>query len=297
MRCIIEEKKGNDMLDKLQSLSNNSKYTAWYFSIITRAKDRELSTGYERHHIVPKSLVPEYAADKDNIVRLTYREHFICHALLVRMLINKEHRSKMAYALWRLLHKRKHDGGIVNSVQYEMARSAYSAAMTELWKDPTYKAKVVASKKWFYDSPEQKEANRQKALKEMQNVERKEKFVQAGLQAGKRIRDADTKAWIAKSLGSEESKKRARQSCQTPEFREFCKNRELNKSAEDRQRLAKQGQQALMEKCGGEEAYRKMLSDRIKGRKAYINPVTGQVKVAYECPNGFVPKVRIIDDL
>lgn len=295
MRCIIEEKKGNDMLDKLQSLSNNSKYTAWYFSIITRAKDRELSTGYERHHIVPKSLVPEYAADKDNIVRLTYREHFICHALLVRMLINKEHRNKMAYALWRLLHKRKHDGGIVNSVQYEMARSAYSAAMTELWKDPTYKAKVVASRKWFYNSEEQKEANRQRALAKPK--EHKEAFVRAGAEAGKKIRDADPKAWVAQSMGTEENRKKAKQSCQTDEFREFCKHRELSKSVEDRQKLAKQGQQALVEKCGGEEAYRKMLSDRIKGRKAYINPVTGQVKVAYECPNGFVPKKRMTDDL
>ena len=124
----------------------------------------------------------------------------------------------------------------------------------------------------------------------MKNPETRKKFVQAGAQGGKKVRDADPKAWVAQSMGTEENRKKAKQSCQTDEFREFCKHRELSKSVEDRQKLAKQGQQALVEKCGGEEAYRKMLSDRIKGRKAYINPVTGQVKVAYECPNGFVPK-------
>ena len=276
------------MLGKLLLIANDSKYTTWYTAIITKAKTRNLETSYERHHILPRSLAPEHASDKTNIVRLTYREHFVCHALLVRMLVNKEHRNKMSYALWRLLHKRRHDGMVVNSVQYAMAKSAYSAAMAELWQDPAYRAKVIANRQWFYNSEEQKEANRQRALGKPK--EQLDKFIQAGSKAGKKIRDADTKAWVAKSMGSKEGRERAKQSCQTAEFREFCKSRELSKPVADRQKLAKQGQQALVDKCGGEDAYRKMLSDRIKGRKAYVHPVTGQVKITRECPEGFVLK-------
>ena len=276
------------MLDKLRLISNTSKYTTWYCSIISKAENRELSAEYERHHILPRSIAPEYKSDKNNVVKLTYREHFICHMLLIRMLINVDHRNKMSYALWRLVHKRKSDNIIINSTQYARARLAYSAAMKTLWQDPAYRNKVIASRQWFYDSEEQKESNRQRAL--AKSKEHKEAFMQAGAEAGKKIRDADPKAWVAQSMGTEESRKKAKQSCQTEVFREFCKNRELSKSVEDRQKLAKQGQQALVEKCGGEEAYRKMLSDRIKGRKAYIHPVTGQVKIARECPEGFVLK-------
>lgn len=73
-----------------------NKYKKWYASITENAKDRVI-TGYtERHHIVPRSLGG--ADDKQNLVDLTAREHFICHWLLTKMHIG-EARSKMIYAL------------------------------------------------------------------------------------------------------------------------------------------------------------------------------------------------------
>ena len=265
------------MLTKLINIANNSKYTTTYCKIImnvqksvdiysTRAaKKREairLKGCVEAHHIIPRSIESKYITDPNNLAYLTPKEHYICHLLLTKMFSSKEYTAKMLCAFTRVSSKHK-----------------IKAAMFH-----TIKAQHT-------------EANRQKAIKAMQDPVAKDKFIKAGAEAGKKIRDADPKAWVAQSMGTEENRKKAKQSCQTDEFREFCKHRELSKSVEDRQKLAKQGQQALVEKCGGEEAYRKMLSDRIKGRKAYINPVTGQVKVTYECPNGFVPKKRITDDL
>lgn len=56
-------------------------YTLLYDSII---KNANTTTGYtENHHIIPKSLGG--SDDKSNIVRLSAREHFICHYLLVKM--------------------------------------------------------------------------------------------------------------------------------------------------------------------------------------------------------------------
>ena len=122
----------------------------------------------------------------------------------------------------------------------------------------------------------------------MQDPNRKDKFVKAGLDAGKAVRDADMKAWINQSLLSEKGRSKAKASQQSVENREACRQRELSKSKEERTKLAKQGQQALVEKLGGEEAYKKYLSDRIKGRKKYINTSTNKIKISHTQPEGFI---------
>ena len=274
----------------IKNYVNSSKYTTWYCSIVAKAATRLHVKGNERHHIVPKSICPEGAKLQSNIVSLTPREHFVCHMLLPKMLINTEHINKMGFALWRLTHKRKQDAAIITGRQYECARRLYITSLKQLWETEKFRTTQSEARAWFYNDPVQKEANRQQALKEMQDPATRSKFVQAGAQGGKKVRDTDPKAWVANSMGSEEGKAKAKQSCQTEEFREYCKTRELSKSVEDRQKLAKQGQQALVEKCGGEEAYKKMLSDRMKGRQRYINPDTGKMRITYECPEGFILK-------
>jgi hypothetical protein len=73
-----------------------NKYTRWYYNIIDRAEIRELSADryYEKHHIIPKSLGGNN--DKNNLVKLTAREHFICHWLLTKMVAN----TKEKYQMW-----------------------------------------------------------------------------------------------------------------------------------------------------------------------------------------------------
>ena len=74
-------------LELLLSISNKNKYSRWYTSIIMRASNRkEQLLGYsEKHHILPKSFRMGGEKDKLNLVRLTSREHFICHVLLLKM--------------------------------------------------------------------------------------------------------------------------------------------------------------------------------------------------------------------
>jgi len=73
-----------------------NKYSNLYFKITSNAKQR-ITEGYtERHHIIPQSLGGNN--DKDNLVDLTAREHFVCHWLLIKMTEGKD-RSKMLYAL------------------------------------------------------------------------------------------------------------------------------------------------------------------------------------------------------
>lgn len=73
-----------------------NKYNFWYNAIVENARTRTI-TGYkETHHILPCSLGG--TDDKDNLVDLTAREHFICHWLLVKIHTG-EARHKMVYAL------------------------------------------------------------------------------------------------------------------------------------------------------------------------------------------------------
>lgn len=73
-----------------------NKYTKYYTLLTNRAKNRTLTEYTERHHIIPQSLGG--SNDKDNLVDLTAREHFICHWLLIKM-TEGDNRSKMLYAL------------------------------------------------------------------------------------------------------------------------------------------------------------------------------------------------------
>lgn len=67
----------------------NNKYLNWYLNIIKLAKTRDLCADsyIERHHIIPRSVDPNFSSFSKynwNLVRLTAREHFICHRLLVK---------------------------------------------------------------------------------------------------------------------------------------------------------------------------------------------------------------------
>jgi len=77
----------------------DNKYTRWYCNIINTAKLRE-TTGYtETHHIQPRSLGGNNS--KENLVRLTAREHFVCHLLLTKMVTGKS-KAKMVHAAWSM---------------------------------------------------------------------------------------------------------------------------------------------------------------------------------------------------
>lgn len=82
-----------------------NKYTNWYFTIISNAKKKTYHEYTEQHHIIPKSLGGRNT--NDNIVRLSAREHFICHWLLTKM-VTGEHQKSMRYALRMMRKTNKH---------------------------------------------------------------------------------------------------------------------------------------------------------------------------------------------
>lgn len=76
----------------------NNKYTTIYYKIIDRAcqEKRIKKSGFQSHHIIPKCLGG--TDHPDNLVLLTYKEHRVCHCLLIKMVNDKDANIKMRHA-------------------------------------------------------------------------------------------------------------------------------------------------------------------------------------------------------
>lgn len=83
----------------------DNKYTKWYYAIVIDAKIKKLDKKFsEKHHIIPRCLGG--SNELENIVRLSYKQHFICHLLLTKM-TEGDARSKMLYTMWLFRGKTK----------------------------------------------------------------------------------------------------------------------------------------------------------------------------------------------
>jgi hypothetical protein len=117
-----------------------NKYSRWYEQLVTRAQIRTLSSGTytEKHHIVPRSAGG--SDSPDNLARLTAREHFICHWLLVKMTTGK-FRAKMVYAL-RMMR--------VTPKGQPRYNTKFTSRVYEYYKDEFIKAHTERVTGWKY---------------------------------------------------------------------------------------------------------------------------------------------------
>jgi len=81
-----------------------NKYSRWYDQLIDKARNRGSIDGYiETHHVIPRSLGGDNT--KQNLVKLTAREHYVAHALLWKMKLPGVAGSKMAFAFNTFIRK------------------------------------------------------------------------------------------------------------------------------------------------------------------------------------------------
>lgn len=96
-------------------------YQKIHDNIITNAKARSDIQGYfEIHHILPRSFGG--TDDKENLVKLTGREHFIIHRILAKLHPN----SGMVHAVYKMACTGKDTKYKVTSRTYEFLREAHS---------------------------------------------------------------------------------------------------------------------------------------------------------------------------
>ena len=151
-----------------------NKYNFWYTSITENARTRVLTGYVESHHIIPVSLGG--SNNKENLVDLTAREHFICHWLLTK-LHTGESRAKMIYALNGMKrngqHTERYETKITSRV-YENLKKEFSIIHSAAMKgrDPWNRG-------YKEDRPEVLENVKQAALKRKpQSKESREKQAQ-----------------------------------------------------------------------------------------------------------------------
>ena len=105
-------------------------YEKIYYEIIDRAKKRLLNGYCENHHIKPKCLGGDNT--KDNLVKLTFREHFLCHRLLCKMFPNN---SKIHHAFSSMIRVSKTNSkrmNVLTSRHFDIVKN-YFAPFVGKW--------------------------------------------------------------------------------------------------------------------------------------------------------------------
>ena len=108
---------------------------------------------YEKHHILPKSLGG--SNKKENLVKLTLRQHYVAHKLLVKFLTGRD-KWKMYCALKRFIHTKYVKN--ITSRDYEIIKKNHRIACSNLLKnkfvsDETKRKQSVAQKLRYAETP------------------------------------------------------------------------------------------------------------------------------------------------
>jgi len=124
-----------------------NKYKVWYDDIINNARIvlRPRTDIIEKHHIVPKSMGG--SDHTSNIVKLTTREHFVCHMLLVKFVKFEKDRRRMLHALGKFVQNGQGQSRILTSRHYEVARNAIISAKVGVPRSEETKRKISESLK------------------------------------------------------------------------------------------------------------------------------------------------------
>ena len=96
-------------------------YQRIYTQLIKRAQNRTLEGYTEKHHILPKCLGG--SNDKENLVRLTAREHFLCHRLLCEIYPQE---NKLKHSLWLMaIGKQQSYKHVLSSRTYQILKENF----------------------------------------------------------------------------------------------------------------------------------------------------------------------------
>jgi hypothetical protein len=124
----------------------SNKYSKCYYNIISNAlqenrkkipRSNKDFIYYESHHIIPKSINPEFKLSGWNKVLLTPKEHFICHLLLTKML-SGPYRNKMVYALWTMTNQSNKKQSRFHSNLYSVYKLKMQEALSSDRKNKTF---------------------------------------------------------------------------------------------------------------------------------------------------------------
>ena len=250
----------------------------WLDRYISFISSRTQAKKEERHHIIPVAFcngdLKYLKTDKENLINLTLREHYIAHLLLSKALPKSE---SMAHAFWMMTCRAK----IQNSRQFENLRNRVSTRMSEtlsalwqnsdfrkqmseshsisvkkMWENPEIREKFMAYRQTetFHKNMKEKVWSNKEKMKKFQSAARtpealekqhkaftrvtqSEEFRQAQSERSKLLwRNEDYKEKVAKGYSSEKVSEGVKRKYKDPEFRK--KMKEVTTSEEFRQKIS-----------------------------------------------------------
>lgn len=121
--------------ETLMPISVNNHYLKRYLTFLNYyAKQKLPEDGcIEKHHILPVSLFPEFKKNKDNIIKLSARQHFLAHWMLAKFTNSPE--------MWFAFNQMKRIG--YRSILYEYARKRISEVISESNRGRTRSAEHI----------------------------------------------------------------------------------------------------------------------------------------------------------
>jgi hypothetical protein len=155
-------------------------YQKIYDQITERAKIRKLEGYKEKHHIIPKCLGG--SNEKENLVELTAREHFLCHKLLCKIYPNE---TKLWYALWLMAIGKNRQNNLssykISSRSYEQTKLEFiekikGKKMSLETKEKIKKIKSNINMSEFYTKEVRKKMSESKTGKSIHTEESKQKI-------------------------------------------------------------------------------------------------------------------------
>lgn len=121
----------------------NNKYFNWYKKIIINRIENPILLG-ENHHIIPKSMGG--TDDEENIVKLTSKEHYICHLCLTKFTEGKDY-YKMLCAINCMSMNTLRKNFAYNSKLYEILQEQRIDELRKWLKtNSPFKSKIIHNK-------------------------------------------------------------------------------------------------------------------------------------------------------
>lgn len=193
-------------------------YEKIYNQIINRAKNRILECYTEKHHIIPRCMGG--SDEKENLVNLTAREHFICHRLLTQIYPNN---NKLKFALWAMCNMKSK-----RQSRYVPSSKVYESIKIEVIKLISEKKKGVK----LSEEHKRKTSETLKGRKRPQEVI--DKIYKKRLESGWKHSDETRKKMTGRKLSDETRKKISEANIKrnsSPEFRKKLSDVSVHKRA------------------------------------------------------------------
>jgi hypothetical protein len=178
-------------------------YKRLYNEIIENRKQNPIKGYTEKHHIIPRSL--NGTDEKENLVNLTAREHFICHYLLTKMYDKRTNNHyKLVCAFNMMNMSGEYHTRYFNSYLYEANKIQFSKLQS---KNQKGQKNSQFGKMWITNGKDNKKIRKDEIIPEgfrkgrviPKEIKEKIRKSMKGVGVG-RVRSDKTKAKISRTL-------------------------------------------------------------------------------------------------